>query len=112
MRVPTCRNDQGLRTEGLRREREARVCIDEGLIPGPLRWSELRREVEGISEKMLASTLRTLEADGLVAREAFPTIPPRVEYRLTTRGRELTDRLEPLMGWIAANADDILAPGS
>ena len=88
------------------------VLVLLALIPGTLRWSELRREVEGISEKMLASTLRTLEADGLVAREAFPTIPPRVEYRLTTRGRELTDRLEPLMGWIAANADDILDPGS
>ncbi len=88
------------------------VLVLLALIPGTLRWSELRREVEGISEKMLASTLRTLEADGLVAREAFPTIPPRVEYRLTARGRELTDRLEPLMGWIAANADDILAAGS
>jgi DNA-binding HxlR family transcriptional regulator len=73
-----------------------------------LRWGELRRTIEGVSEKMLAQTLRTLERDGLVLRTAHPEIPPRVEYRLTARGRELTDRLLPLMDWIAANADEIL----
>jgi DNA-binding HxlR family transcriptional regulator len=74
-----------------------------------LRWGELRRTIEGVSEKMLAQTLRTLENDGLVLRTAHPEIPPRVEYRLTERGRELTDRLLPLMDWIADNASDILA---
>ena len=69
------------------------------------RWGELRRVVEGISEKMLASTLRTLEADGLVLREATPSIPPRVDYSLTPLGRELTTHLLPLVSWIAAHAD-------
>lgn len=73
-----------------------------------LRWSELRRRAEGVSEKMLAQTLRTLEADGLVARFARPVVPPHVEYSLTGRGRELGSLLRPLMAWIAANADDIL----
>ena len=74
-----------------------------------LRWGELRRTIEGVSEKMLAQTLRTLEQDGLVLRVARPVIPPHVEYSLTPRGRELTDHLVPLMDWIAANADGILA---
>ena len=73
-----------------------------------LRWGELRRTIEGISEKMLASTLRTLEADGLVLREAQATIPPRVDYSLTDRGRELADRMLPLMDWIAENAAAIV----
>jgi len=57
---------------------------------------------------MLASTLRTLEADGLVLREAQATIPPRVDYSLTDRGRELADRMLPLMDWIAENAAAIV----
>jgi len=73
------------------------------------RWGELRRTVQGISEKMLAQTLRTLEKDGFVLRTAQPTIPPRVDYSLTERGREVSARLLPLMSWIAENADDILA---
>lgn len=72
------------------------------------RWGELRRTVQGISEKMLAQTLRTLEADGFVLRTAQPTIPPRVDYCLTDRGRELAEKLLPLMEWIAINADAIL----
>ncbi|KQO96728.1 winged helix-turn-helix transcriptional regulator [Leifsonia sp. Leaf264] len=78
------------------------------LSAGGLRWGELRRTIEGISEKMLAQTLRTLEADGFVLREAQPVIPPRVDYSLTDRGRDLADRLIPLMGWIADNADEIV----
>lgn len=74
-----------------------------------LRWGALRRTIEGVSEKMLAQTLRTLESDGLVLRVATPVIPPHVEYSLTARGRELSDRLVPLMDWIADNADEILA---
>ena len=73
-----------------------------------LRWSELRRVVDGISEKMLGQTLRSLADDGLVHREAASTIPPRVDYSLTDRGRSLTDRLLPLMEWVATNADEIL----
>ena len=74
-----------------------------------LRWGELRRSIEGISEKMLASTLRTLEADGFVNRHAQATIPPRVDYELSPRGHELAMRLMPLMDWIADNADEITA---
>jgi DNA-binding HxlR family transcriptional regulator len=74
-----------------------------------LRWNELRRRAEGISEKMLAQTLRTLERDGLVRRDARPVIPPWVDYSLTDRGRELVALLTPLLEWILANADDILA---
>lgn len=77
----------------------------------PLRWSALRRRVEGVSEKMLAQTLRTLEADGLVHRDARPVVPPHVEYSLTDLGRELAARLVPLMEWIAGNADDIVGTG-
>lgn len=73
-----------------------------------MRWSELRRCIEGISEKMLAQTLKTLEADGLVRRVAQPVVPPHVEYNLTAEGRDLHDRLRPLMEWVAANADRII----
>lgn len=74
-----------------------------------LRWSELRRRADGVSEKMLAQTLKVLEADGLVLREARPVVPPHVEYSLTERGSELATRLVPLMDWIAEHASAILA---
>ena len=73
-----------------------------------LRWGELRREVAGVSEKMLAQTLQTFERDGLVHRNALPVIPPHVEYSLTPRGQELVDRLLPLMEWISEHADEML----
>jgi DNA-binding HxlR family transcriptional regulator len=84
------------------------VLVLLALEQGSLRWGELRREIEGVSEKMLASTLRTFEADGFVHREAQATIPPRVDYSLTPRGREVAERLMPLMDWIADNADEIV----
>lgn len=73
-----------------------------------LRWGELRRRAEGVSEKMLAQTLRMLEADGLVHREARPVVPPHVEYSLTARGSELAERMVPLMDWIADHAPAIV----
>ena len=57
---------------------------------------------------MLAQTLRTLEADGFVHRDAHPVIPPRVDYSLTDRGTELVTLLLPLFGWVVANADEIV----
>jgi DNA-binding HxlR family transcriptional regulator len=87
------------------------VLVIVALSQQSLRWGELRRTIEGISEKMLASTLRTLETDGFVLREAQATIPPRVDYSLTELGVELADRLLPLMDWIAGNAADIVARG-
>jgi DNA-binding HxlR family transcriptional regulator len=67
-----------------------------------MRWSELRRWVKGVTETMLAQTLRTLEADGLVRRDVHPVVPPRVDYSLTVRGRELVALLLPLVDWVAA----------
>lgn len=64
-----------------------------------LRWSELKREIEGVSEKMLIQTLQTLEADGLVLRTARPVVPPHVEYTLTAPGREAAELLAPLVTW-------------
>jgi DNA-binding HxlR family transcriptional regulator len=84
------------------------VLILVSLDQGTLRWSELRRRVQGISEKMLAQTLQILEKDGLVHREAHPVIPPRVDYSLTPSGHELVERLVPLMEWIAEHASDIV----
>ncbi|MCU1407402.1 MAG: lipoprotein [Glaciihabitans sp.] len=86
------------------------VLVLVALTEQTLRWGELRRVVQGISEKMLAQTLKTLEADGFVHREAFGSIPPRVDYSLTDRGRDLTEKLMPLMDWIAGNAEEIINP--
>jgi DNA-binding HxlR family transcriptional regulator len=85
------------------------VLVLVALSRSSLRWGELRRTVQGVSEKMLAQTLRTLEKDGFVLRTAQPSVPPRVDYSLTERGHELTGRLLPLVDWIAGNADDILS---
>src|SRR5580700_8940663 len=80
------------------------VLVLVALSNGTMRWGEIRRWVKGITEKMLAQTLRTLEADGLVLREVYPVVPPRVDYSLTERGRELAALLLPLVDWAVANA--------
>ncbi|XYX74826.1 helix-turn-helix domain-containing protein [Clavibacter nebraskensis] len=85
------------------------VLVLLALGEGSKRWGELRREIEGISEKMLASTLRTLADDGFVIREAQATIPPRVDYRLTELGHEASARLLPLMDLVADMADADMA---
>jgi len=74
----------------------------------PLRWSELRRRAQGVSEKMLAQTLRTLEGDGFVFRESKDVIPPHVEYSLTPLGDDLVAHLMPLVLWILDHAADIV----
>jgi DNA-binding HxlR family transcriptional regulator len=84
------------------------VLILLALSEGEQRWSDLRRRAEGISEKMLAQTLKTLERDGLVSRNAQPVIPPRVDYSLTERGYELSALLVPLVAWAFENAEDII----
>ena len=84
------------------------VLLLVALLDGPQRFGELRRKVGGISEKMLAQTLKTLERDGLVSRNAQATIPPRVDYSLTDRGHELSALLVPLAAWALQNADDII----
>ncbi|SFU93684.1 winged helix-turn-helix transcriptional regulator [Pseudoduganella namucuonensis] len=79
------------------------------LLGGMHRFSELRREVGGVSEKMLAQTLDALAGDGFVLRYAHPVIPPRVEYSLTPMGREIAERLEVLVDWIEDNFPRIQA---
>ncbi|WP_067847091.1 winged helix-turn-helix transcriptional regulator [Nocardia lijiangensis] len=66
---------------------------------GPQRFGEIRRMLQGVSEKVLAENLRQLEASGVVHREVFPEIPPRVEYSLTPIGHELAAALRPLEEW-------------
>ena len=66
---------------------------------GPMRFSDLRRSIEGISQRMLTLTLRGLERDGLVTRTVFPEIPPRVEYELTRLGKTLLEPISALADW-------------
>ena len=67
---------------------------------GTMRFADLRRAVDGVSEKMLSQTLRELERDGLLTRTVFPVIPPRVEYTLTPLGDACAERVWALAGWI------------
>ncbi|KQZ43983.1 helix-turn-helix domain-containing protein [Duganella sp. Root1480D1] len=80
------------------------------LLGGMHRFSQLRKEVGGVSEKMLAQTLVALEGDGFVLRTALPVIPPHVEYSLTPLGREVAERLEVLVDWIEDNLQRIVVP--
>lgn len=75
---------------------------------GPKRFSVLKREIEGISQKMLSQTLRSLEQDGLLTRRAFPTVPVTVEYELTALGRSLNVAIGPIIDWAAANMSRVL----
>ena len=76
------------------------VLVLVALLEGTHRFSELRRKVAGVSEKMLSQTLQALERDGFVLREAYPVIPPRVDYSLTGMGREVAGQVEALADWI------------
>ncbi len=68
---------------------------------GPLRFTRVMEQVEGVSQKSLTKTLRQLERDGLATRRLFPQVPPRVEYAITPLGVELLRRVEPLWRWVA-----------
>jgi DNA-binding HxlR family transcriptional regulator len=72
------------------------------------RFAELGRRIDGVSEKMLAQTLRTLERDGLVRRVSYPEVPPRVEYSLTEKGREAAALTTALVGWVEQQATVII----
>lgn len=74
---------------------------------GPLRFNELRRSIEGVSQRMLTLTLRNLERDGLVTRTVFPEIPPRVEYALTRLGQTLLEPITALADWAAEHRTKI-----
>ena len=67
-----------------------------------LRFSELERAIPGVSQKMLIQQLRELERDGIVARQVYPQVPPKVEYRLTSWGQEMCPALDTLLEWAAA----------
>ncbi len=76
---------------------------------GRLRFSEIHRRTADISQKMLTSTLRKLEQDGLLSRKVYPEVPPRVEYALTPRGESLMPHLVSLIGWALENFDAIVS---
>jgi DNA-binding HxlR family transcriptional regulator len=77
------------------------------LLRGPMRFSELQRHVEGISQKMLTQTLRELEEDGIVHRTVTPIIPPRVDYELSAMGRELQGPLAAISDWTLRNGERV-----
>lgn len=79
------------------------VIVLVALLAGTHRFSELRRRINGISEKMLAQTLQGLEGDGFVRRTALPVVPPHVDYSLTPLGVEVAERVRELADWIEGN---------
>ncbi len=72
------------------------------------RFKELQRNIPDISQKMLTVTLKMLEADGLIRREVFPEVPPRVEYSLTKKGKSLLPLIDNLLSWASENMEDII----
>ncbi|WP_433890326.1 winged helix-turn-helix transcriptional regulator [Streptomyces sp. CA-111067] len=84
------------------------VLIVPSLTSGPMRFGELRRRLDGITQKSLTQALRHLERDGLVTRTVYPTIPPRVDYALTPLGEEASALLESLRAWAEDHMTDIL----
>ena len=85
------------------------VLVLVALLGGTHRFSDLRRKVGGVSEKMLGQTLQWLEGDGFVLRTAFPVVPPHVEYSLTPLGLEVGQRVEALADWIEGNLPAVMA---
>nr|WP_234030535.1 helix-turn-helix domain-containing protein [Undibacterium sp. 14-3-2] len=85
------------------------VLLLVALLSGTQRFSDLRRKVNGISEKMLAQTLQWLEADGFVERISYPVVPPHVEYTLTQSGTEIAKKVEALADWIEVHLPEIIA---
>jgi DNA-binding HxlR family transcriptional regulator len=83
------------------------VLVVSRLGDGPKRFNELRREIGGISQRMLTLTLRGLERDGLITRTVFPTVPPRVDYELTALGRDLLNPVSALGAWAIRNQPKI-----
>ena len=83
------------------------VLIIRRLSDGTLRFAQLRRAVDGISQKVLTNTLRGLERDGIVTRRIYASVPPKVEYSLTDLGRSLCDLVEGICGWAEANIEHV-----
>lgn len=80
-------------------------CLTEGVH----RFSRLNQRIEGISEKMLAQTLKILERDGFVLRTVYPEIPPRVEYQLTVTGAQAAEKINALITWVERNMPELVA---
>ena len=78
-------------------------CLSEGVQ----RFSELRNKIEGVSEKMLAQTLKILEKDGFVLRTVYPEVPPKVEYQLTLLGAQAAEKMNYLITWIEKSLPEI-----
>ncbi|OTG81558.1 winged helix-turn-helix transcriptional regulator [Acinetobacter sp. ANC 4648] len=79
-------------------------CLSEGVQ----RFSELRKRIEGVSEKMLSQTLKVLEQDGFILRTVYPEVPPKVEYQLTILGAQAAEKMNYLIGWIERSLPEIL----
>ena len=79
-------------------------CLSEGVH----RFSELKQRIEGISEKMLAQTLKMLEQDGFILRTVYPVVPPKVEYQLTITGSQAAEKINYLIGWVERSLPEIL----
>jgi DNA-binding HxlR family transcriptional regulator len=86
-----------------------KVLIICKLTKGTLRFNELRRELKGVTQRVLTHQLRELEADGLVTRRVYAEVPPRVEYSLTELGRTLIPVLENLEAWAREHSEELLA---
>ncbi|MBD8494032.1 helix-turn-helix transcriptional regulator [Pseudomonas syringae] len=75
-------------------------------VYGKMRHAEIKRQMTGVTQRMLTKTLRALERDGLVLRQEFGEVPPRVEYELTPLGMELLIRMSPIWIWVVENVED------
>lgn len=85
------------------------LLVLDRLRDGPVRFNAIRRDINGVSQKVLSQVLKRLERDGMVARTAFPTVPVTVEYALTELGTTLTARVGPLLHWAEDNMTQIRA---
>ncbi|EXA67270.1 putative transcriptional regulator [Acinetobacter baumannii 348935] len=79
-------------------------CLSEGVH----RFSELKQRIEGVSEKMLAQTLKMLEQDGFILRTVYPVVPPKVEYQLTITGSQAAEKISYLISWVERSLPEIL----
>ena len=79
-------------------------CLSDGIH----RFSELRQRIDGVSEKMLAQTLKVLEKDGFLIRTVYPVVPPKVEYQLTILGSQAAEKLNHLIAWIERHLPEIM----
>jgi DNA-binding HxlR family transcriptional regulator len=85
------------------------VFVIGSLAERTMRFSELRRRIGGVSQRMLTLTLRSLERDGLIKRTVYPTVPPRVDYELTPLGRTLIEPLRGIALWAQGNMPKVIA---